>query len=659
MQKTTTNRQRAFLPIGPVLGLLLIFVFSQAFSQSVKTTTNCPRMQHQADLWYFGERAGIDFRSGTAFADTTQNVMTAYKSSAVMCDSAGNLLFFTNGTKVWDREFNVMTNASGLDGDLGVTQPCIIVPKSDDPTIYFIFTLDVMAFKPDNTYTTNGMRYSIVDMKLRGGLGDASVLNLQMLNPATQKLTAVLHKDKRSVWVIAHAWNSDQFYAYLATDDGVHEPVISSSGTVHGGGASEQTNAYGAMKASPDGKSIALAISGKNLIEWFDFNNETGVVSNGKSVTTTEPGVNPYGIEFSPDSRKLYATLLQIVGNGPPTRPSFIYQFDLDNTIPAPVLIDSVSGVRVSDLQLASDGRIYAARTINLLSKKDSLDVIYNPNRPGTACNFNQLDHLPGSRFALLGRAAMFSLPNFIQSYFDLPAFQWDSVCKGDVTRFTITNTANTDSVFWSFGDGGTSTSMEPLHAYAQPGDYQVKLTSKFNGVSYTDSALVKSYALPVIGLGDTILLYSGSSINLHAGGGFMEYTWSTNSHDSIISVASQGNYWAQVKDFNCCVNSDSVYVKVFEYFIPNAFTPNGDGLNDVFRVVGLYKNIDFKMYLYNRWGQLLFESDDIDKGWDGTSKGLYCEPGSYVWILNVSFLGQDIITQGDIVLKGTVTLVR
>jgi gliding motility-associated-like protein len=350
---------------------------------------------------------------------------------------------------------------------------------------------------------------------------------------------------------------------------------------------------------------------------------------------------------------------LQIVGNGPPSRPSYVYQFDLNAPALNPVLIDSTSGVRLSDMQLATDGRIYVARTINLLSKKDSLDVIYNPNRPGPECNYNQLNHTSGNRFSLNGRASIFSLPNYIQSYFDLPAFRWDSVCHGDVTRFRITNTANTDSVVWSFGDGGSSTSLSPMHAYAQPGNYWVKLTSKFNGIGYNDSSLVTSYALPVIGLGDTILLYSGSSINLHAGGGFKEYTWSTGSQDSIITVENQGNYWAKVKDFNCCINSDSVFVRVFEYFIPNAFTPNGDGLNDYFRVVGLYKNIKFKMYLYNRWGQLVFETDDIDKGWDGTSKGRYCDPDSYVWVVNVGFLGQDIITQGDIVLKGTVTLVR
>jgi gliding motility-associated-like protein len=186
-----------------------------------------------------------------------------------------------------------------------------------------------------------------------------------------------------------------------------------------------------------------------------------------------------------------------------------------------------------------------------------------------------------------------------------------------------------------------------------------VKLTEKFNGQSFTDSMQVTNFPLPVISLADTILLYSGTSINLHAGGGFMEYLWSTNSRDSIIAVENQGSYWAQVKDIHCCVNSDTTFVKVFEYFIPNAFTPNGDGLNDYFRVNGLYKNITFNMVVYDRWGQMVFQSKNIDQGWDGIYNGQYCPPESYVWVVKISFLGQDILTQGDVVFKGTVTIVR
>ena len=81
-------------------------------------------------------------------------------------------------------------------------------------------------------------------------------------------------------------------------------------------------------------------------------------------------------------------------------------------------------------MQLGVDGRIYVSRTINLVSKKDSLDVIYNPSRPGLACNYNLLSYVPDSRFPLTtGRFGMYSLPNVMQSWLDIPLFTYDSCC--------------------------------------------------------------------------------------------------------------------------------------------------------------------------------------------------------------------------------------
>jgi gliding motility-associated-like protein len=199
----------------------------------------------------------------------------------------------------------------------------------------------------------------------------------------------------------------------------------------------------------------------------------------------------------------------------------------------------------------------------------------------------------------------------------------------------------------------------DPVHQYAQPGTYWVRLTEKFNGKNFIDSVPVTVHPLPKVQLGDSIFVYSGTTINLHAGGGNMEYTWSTGSHDSIIAVSDQGSYWVKVKDYNCCLNADTVYVKVYQYFIPNAFTPNGDGKNDIFRAIGVYRDIKFDMYIYDRWGQLLFHSDNIDTGWDGTYKNSPCPAGTYTWQINIQFLGQDIVSKGKATLKGSVILLK
>lgn len=660
MRKQAVHIPRFFPGLRLLAAGLSLWITLGTVAQTPWYRSNCPRSQKEAAIWYFGEKAGLDFSSGTAFPLTDQNVMTGLKATGVICDSLGNLQFITDGKKVWDRQFTMMPNATGLEGDLGSTQPCVVVPHPWDSTLYYIFTTDILMFRDTVNFTTTGLNYTVIDMKLRGGYGDAAAthLNVPLLSPVTQKLTAVRHKNNRDFWVIGHKWNSDEFYAWKVSGNGVEAPVVSAVGSYHGGNSKKANNAVGYLKTSPDGKYLASVVSGNRTVELFDFNNETGLITNPRSYTTQWPGISPYGAEFSPGSRFLYITALEIGGVEVPSKPTYIVQFDISQGLTSPSVIDSVAGLRLAALQLGIDRRIYISRTRNHQGKRDSLDVIYNPDRPGTLCNFNRRDNLPAGQ-SLAGRKSIYSLPNLVQSFVNIPPFRWDSVCRGDVTRFTVTNTANTDSVTWDFGDGNLGSGFTPNHAYSAPGKYLVRMTARFNGNAFRDSMWVHHYDLPVIPLVDTILLYTGSSIHLHAGGGYTEYEWSTGSQDSVITVSSQGAYWTRVKDIHCCENSDTTYVKVFEFFIPNAFSPNGDGLNDLFRVFALYRNISFELVVYDRWGRVVFETGDIDQGWDGTVGGKECPPEQYVWKMTVRFLGQDIITQGDIVKKGTVMLLR
>jgi gliding motility-associated-like protein len=638
----------------------MLVVFSQKQVQTIYPVTDCPRSEKQADIWYFGDKAGIDFRSGTAAALTDQSVMTSFKSSAVISDSVGNLLFFTNTKTVWAKDFSLMGNTPSMLGDLGVTQPCLIVPKPGDSALYYIFNIDVMTYHPDNTYNTRGLTYSVVNMNNNFFFGTGtSQWNIPLLTPVAQKLTAVRHSNGKDYWVIVHKWGSDEFYAYPLTESGLAAPVISKTGTAQSGAFIDQDNAYGYMKASPDGSKIALAISGMNIVEQCDFDASSGTVSNATDYTFALPGISPYGIEFSSDSKMLYNSLLMLTGNGPPALPSRVYQFDLRAGLINPTLIDSMPGIRIGGLQLATDGRIYVSRTVNLLTKKDSIDVIYNPTRPGLDCNYNLLNNVTNSRFSLDGRTSTYGLPDFMQSYFQRPAFTHDSVCKGEVTHFEIINKANIDNVFWDFGDGGTSNQMAPTHLFSPPGNYLVKLTETFNGKNFQDSVRITIHDLPKVDIGDTILLFSGASIILHGGAGFQSYEWSTGQSGAEITVENEGNYWVKVEDQNCCYNSDSVYVKVFNYFFPTAFTPNGDGINDVFKMIGIYRNINFKLYVYDRWGQMVFQSANMDEGWDGTYRGSKCSAGTYSWVAFIDFPGNDITTNGKVKFSGSVILLK
>ena len=112
------------------------------------------------------------------------------------------------------------------------------------------------------------------------------------------------------------------------------------------------------------------------------------------------------------------------------------------------------------------------------------------------------------------------------------------------------------------------------------------------------------------------------------------------------------------IRDSGCPGGPDSVVVIVTqtEFDMPNAFTPNADGVNDVFRVVNpiLYPN--FQLQVFNRWGEALFATDDINEGWDGTFNGKPQEVGSYIWLITYN---KGIANPEFVVMKGTVTLVR
>ncbi|RDC66532.1 TolB-like translocation protein [Adhaeribacter pallidiroseus] len=351
--------------------------------------------QKEANIWYFGERAGLDFSSGKA-TPLTNSMLSTMEGCATISDKEGNLLFYTNGVSVWNREHKLMPNGNRLMGHRSSTQSAVIVPRPLNPNTYYIFTADLQS-------QLYGLRYSEVDMKLQKGLGDIAKKNNFLVSPVSEKLTAVKHSNNTDYWVITHKWGTDGFYAYQVTAAGVsRQPVVSNVGTAHKG---KNKEAIGAMKASPDGKKLALALwRDSNLFEVFDFNNKTGKVSNPLAFEHYDEA---YGVEFSPDGTKLYGTTNGI-GNVAPQ----IWQFNLLGSRQAveesATLIAVSKADKIGSLQLGPDGKIYLAK-----EKEKTLGVINNPNTPGLGCNYvDEGQMLSAESHSELG------LPNFVQSYF-------------------------------------------------------------------------------------------------------------------------------------------------------------------------------------------------------------------------------------------------
>jgi len=250
--------------------------------------------QKEANMWYFGSLAGVDFNSGSPVA-FGGSAMTQLEGCASISDTSGSTLFYTNGADVWNKNNVQMPNGFGLLGDNNSAQAAIIVRAPGSYTIFYIFTTP--------TWGVGDMCYSIVDMSLQGGLGDITIKNTPMFTNSTEKVTAVQHANGTDIWIVGHEFNTNNFYSFLLTPAGLNPvPVITSTGSIHSGGL----GFAGYMKASHNGQKLAYACTiNMNLVELLDFDNSTGIPSNPLSfINITEA----YGLEFSPDDSKLYAT---------------------------------------------------------------------------------------------------------------------------------------------------------------------------------------------------------------------------------------------------------------------------------------------------------------------------------------------------------------
>ena len=370
--------------------------------------------QKEGTIWYFGDKAGVDFNSGSPVA-LTDGQMNTFEGCATICDPSGSLLFYTDGRIVWDAAHDTMPNGTGLLGHPSSTQSAIIVPFPGDTAKYYVFTSDHGGYlDPD----IKGINYSVVDMNLNGGKGDITVKNDSLLNPAVEKITAVQHGNGFYIWVLAHGFGDDAFYAWLVTDTGICDPVISNTGSVHNPG-SINYGAAGYMKASPNGTKVAVAIGpyvdGLTVtrMELFNFNNNTGKLSAffRRDYNITNDFSGYYGVEFSPNSRFLYVAADLYVPDTP-----HIYQYDVYAGDSAAIMAsetdiihpDSASEYsRLTAMQTAIDGKIYISHF-----NKTYLDVIEYPNNQGLACGLKR------NAVSLNGRQCKMGLPTFITSFF-------------------------------------------------------------------------------------------------------------------------------------------------------------------------------------------------------------------------------------------------
>ena len=236
---------------------------------------------------------------------------------------------------VYDRTHRTMPNGTGLKGHPSSTQSAMIIPKPDSTNEYYLF---VVGSGVDNG--EYGFNYYTIDMNADGGLGNIVAGPIDLTEGKadnwTEKVAAIKGDECNTFWVLSYVEN--EFYAYKVTNAGVADtPIISKVNYT-------SVDRRGYLKIAPNGEKIAIAhmrnyvnnIRSKGSFFLYDFDNSTGVVTNQRDLPLTSPADNPYGVEFSSNSEKLYVSAsndfwstISSEYNNPVNHFSTLYQFNL------------------------------------------------------------------------------------------------------------------------------------------------------------------------------------------------------------------------------------------------------------------------------------------------------------------------------------------
>ena len=672
--------------------------------------------QGENNHWALGHNVGLDFNQNPPAI--FQTPLQCWESGSIFFSNAsGNPMFYSNGNEVWDANNNVMPNGSGIDGNgpaspgfpCSAAQGTLAAQTVVNPNQYYLFTLDAVEDVPP--YGLGKLRYSVIDMRLNGGLGDvvATQKNIVLEDSLCEKMVLV-PGDGCHYWLIVHHVNKPTYYAFKIDAGGVHTVPVVSTGILQG------MMGIGMMAVSPDTRRITFShyMSG---FEMAVFDKTNGAISNVNQFSNQNQG----GMSshcFSEDNTKLY-----LFRNGR------LMQYDA-------TLFPNINAMEASGVEIASgsnapfgymrrgpDKKIYIATYIN-----PSLAVINDPNNPGLACNYD-LNGLPLPPFAQFANPA-----SPVNPYYGLgvgqtvlsmqglvgpgPSTKKDTlVCPGSKLTFAVPQGRE----YYRWNNGDTTASIQ----VTEPGIYWAH--SWQNCTKYTDTFIVDMVRLDNWGLGaDTTLcpgvslllnaydpgidhyqwqdgstgstytatrpgiyrvkafvgdcvfsdtlnigvfntyarirendttLCSGKMILLHADASpESAYLWNNGSRDAVLEVNTSGTYTVEATN-ECGRYSDSVKVTMLpcdcRSFVPNAFSPNGDGRNDVFELQLNCPQVDFfQLFIFNRYGQRIFQADNPGQHWDGIFNGKALDTGTYFYYLKYKGAGKEVVEQkGDIML--------
>jgi len=501
----------------------------------------------EAFNWFFGENAGITFNTpGLEPVAINNGALISEEGCAAISDANGNVLFYTNGVTVWNKNNFPMQNGKNLMGDTSSTQSAIIIPKPGSTKLYYIITTN-------DANGSNECRYSVVDISRQVGLGEVISKNRLLFNAATEKLLAIRHANGKDWWLLVHEWQSDVFRAYILDNNGINKfAVFSIAGSSHNG---DKKNKAGYLKASKNGTKLALALPEEGMLELFDFNPMTGRVSNPVSLKALVLK-DVYGLEFSPSGRKLFVTKQEY--------PSAIFQYDLSNWTQSGIL-NTQALIKEEKcygafqaLQIGPDNKIYVARY-----NRKFLGRINSPEKIGRFCNY--ID----SAVYLKEKISKRGLPNiYSNDIVNININAQSKVCIGEVLLLSVNNIFGA-SYNWTGPDNFNSNKREvsvKAHSILQSGFY--KLTVHLSGMTLSDSIFVVVSPSPNLNISVTAnqpLCYGDSAKLTAQSDENVKYLWSTGDTTKSIYVKKKGKYSVTVQDISGCSTTKDTTIRFEE----------------------------------------------------------------------------------------------
>lgn len=371
----------------------------------------CSAAQNENGVWLFNNTMGVDFM--TTPPDILTNYPGFWGNTAVICDGNGDLMLYSDDTRILNGQDQVLVNGDGLFNSIytNTTQSSMILPWPGHPGSYYMIQPYPWNLNDPVAHTY----YHRIDMNAGGGIGQVMEKNIILADSTGAYMTAVLDSAGTGIWVILHHLNAPRFMAYHLDDSGLSTtPMITGIGI-----PVESTSPYqaiGMIRPSPHGERLYLNklynnVLNNALIHQMDFNRTTGEVSN--HITFEGPTSGYHGMEISPSGQFLYY-VTYVCDSGIASR---LWQYDISSgdsatmhdsralVYEAPITPGGCMG-KIGNLALAVDGRIYCA-----VSNAQFLGVINHPDLPAPACEY--LHH----GLYLDGDTSWMWLPNQMREY--------------------------------------------------------------------------------------------------------------------------------------------------------------------------------------------------------------------------------------------------